>query len=147
MVGHVRNPGLKSLPQGARVADALALADPREDADTQALNAAEKLVDGTQIVVSAGQTGPAAAGNPTSRVVTGDGGGPATGGTGAARPVSVATATVRQLTAVPGIGDKTAQAIIAYRDTSGPVTDIGQLTAVRGIGDATVARLSEYLVP
>ncbi|MBN9644187.1 ComEA family DNA-binding protein [Corynebacterium mendelii] len=147
VVGHVRFPGLKTLPEGSRIADALALAAPYDDADLVTLNAAKKLVDGTQIVVAQRLPAPAAPPPGGSRVTAGDAVAGQPGSAHQPAQVSLASATEQQLSTVPGIGEKTARAIIAYRDSNGPVTDIGQLTAVRGIGDATVARLRDYVVP
>ncbi|AQL51690.1 DNA uptake protein [Corynebacterium pseudotuberculosis] len=56
VVGAVEKSGLYTLPAGARVADALHIANPDADSDLRSLNQAQKLVDGTQISVpSAGE--------------------------------------------------------------------------------------------
>ncbi|MDR3034678.1 MAG: SLBB domain-containing protein [Kitasatospora sp.] len=52
--GKVQHPGLRTLPAGSRVADALAAAGgPLPDADTSFLNLARPLTDGEQILVGA----------------------------------------------------------------------------------------------
>lgn len=53
VVGEVENPGLVTLNDGARVADALQVARPLPGADLIALNQAQLLVDGQQIHVTA----------------------------------------------------------------------------------------------
>ena len=50
VVGEVENPGLITLNEGSRIADALQIARPLPHADLIALNQAQLLVDGTQIL-------------------------------------------------------------------------------------------------
>ncbi|MGD9141778.1 MAG: ComEA family DNA-binding protein [bacterium] len=54
-------------------------------------------------------------------------------------------ATVGELMALPGIGEKRALAIIAWRDANGPFGCIEDLDGVRGIGPATLDRLRPYV--
>jgi putative inorganic carbon (HCO3(-)) transporter len=61
--------------------------------------------------------------------------------------LSLATATADQLKALPGIGPVTAQRIIAYRTSHGPLRWIGELGAVRGLGPARIARLRDLVAP
>lgn len=49
------------------------------------------------------------------------------------------------LTALPGIGPVTADAILAYRQDNGNFKSIEDLTKVKGIGDKTLAKLKPYL--
>jgi competence protein ComEA len=69
------------------------------------------------------------------------------GPTASAMPVSLSSATESELDTLPGIGPKTAQQIIAYRQENGPFTSIEQLEEVPGIGPATVERLRDLVVP
>lgn len=123
VVGEVANPGLMTLNEGSRIADALQIAQPLPHADLLAHNQAQLLVDGQQIVVQAvGAAPPAAA----------DGGGTAAG----SGVVSLNSATAAELTALPGVGEATAAAIVAHREANGPFTTVEQLMDVRGIGPA-----------
>ena len=123
VVGEVANPGLMTLNEGSRIADALQIAQPLPHADLLAHNQAQLLVDGQQIHVQAIGTAPPA-GDAT-------GAAPAESGT-----VSLNSASAAELTALPGVGEATAAAIVAHREANGPFTAVEQLTDVRGIGPA-----------
>ena len=122
VVGEVANPGLMTLNEGSRIADALQIAQPLPHADLLAHNQAQLLVDGQQIHVQAVGAAPPA------------------GGGGAAAPdtgtVSLNNASASELTALPGVGEATAAAIVAHREANGPFTAVEQLMDVRGIGPA-----------
>ncbi|MFW5825685.1 MAG: ComEA family DNA-binding protein [Marinobacter sp.] len=59
--------------------------------------------------------------------------------------VNINTATAEELTALDGIGETKALAIIADRDTNGPFESEGDLTRVRGIGEATVEKNADRI--
>ncbi len=64
-----------------------------------------------------------------------------------AQSVNINTADVHELAAaIKGVGEKTARAIVAYREQHGPFSRIEDLARVKGIGPATIeknrARLS-----
>ena len=61
--------------------------------------------------------------------------------------LDINTATADQLKALPGIGDATAQKIIAYREQNGPFTSVEALDAIPGIGPARIADLKGLVVP
>lgn len=59
----------------------------------------------------------------------------------AATPLDINTATAAELAAVmSGVGEKKAEAIVAFRDANGNFESIEQLSRVSGIGDALVTR-------
>jgi competence protein ComEA len=60
-------------------------------------------------------------------------------------PVNVNTATVDELTALPGIGEKRAQAILEARKQKGGFKSVEELTEVKGIGPANLEKLRPYL--
>ncbi|WP_245194641.1 ComEA family DNA-binding protein [Kitasatospora phosalacinea] len=117
IAGKVQHPGLRTLPAGSRVADALSAAGgPLPGADTSFLNLARPLTDGEQILVDTGPLPGAAA--------------PA----GPAGPVSLNRAGADQLDSLPGVGPALAQRILQYRLTHGPFQSVDQLRHVPGIG-------------
>lgn len=59
--------------------------------------------------------------------------------------VDINTADKALLTALPGIGPVTADAILAYRQDNGNFKSLDELTKVKGIGDKTLAKLKPYL--
>ena len=122
VVGEVANPGLMTLNEGSRIADALQIAQPLPHADLLVHNQAQLLVDGQQIHVQAIGAAPPA------------GGGGATASD--AGVVSLNNASASELTALPGVGEATAAAIVAHREANGPFTAVEQLMDVRGIGPA-----------
>jgi len=59
--------------------------------------------------------------------------------------VDINTATVKQLEAVNGIGEKTAARIIAYREEHGRFTNVDELLHVSGIGQKRLDKAREVL--
>jgi competence protein ComEA len=136
VVGAVRRPGLYRLPQGSRIADAVARAGgATRRADLALVNLAAPLADGVQIVVPARV--PTGAGSPG-----GDGAAAATTG-----PVHLNTATLEQLDALPGVGPVTAQKILDYRQQHGAFANVDELDAVPGIGPARLEQLRDLVQP
>ena len=132
VVGAVRHAGLVRLAEGARVADALVRAGgPSRKADLALVNLAAPVADGQQIVVPT-----RAAPGATGVAVTGSG-----------AKVSLASATLEQLDALPGIGPVTAQKILDWRQTHGPLRSVDDLDAIPGIGPARVEQLRDLVTP
>lgn len=132
VVGEVANPGLMTLNEGSRIADALQIAEPLPHADLLAHNQAQLLVDGQQIHVQAIGAAPPAGGESAA----------AGGGSGT---VSLNNASASELTALPGVGEATAAAIVAHREANGPFTAVEQLTDVRGIGPAKLEAMRDMV--
>ncbi|OXM86156.1 ComEA family DNA-binding protein [Paenibacillus rigui] len=64
----------------------------------------------------------------------------------AAAKIPLNTANVQQLTAIPGIGESKAKAIVAYRDQmGGRFQHVEQLLNVKGIGEKLLEKMRPYL--
>jgi competence protein ComEA len=116
-----------SVPRGGRVRDAVeAAGGATANADLSRVNLADLLRDGDQIFVPV--VGEVVEAIPTP-----------TGGDG----LRINSATVEELTLLPGVGPVLAARIIEYRDDRGGLTELSELDAVSGIGP----RLLEQLAP
>ena len=137
VAGAVRRPGLYRLPQGSRIADALARAGgATAKAGVDGVNLAAPLADGEQVVVPLRVAGGGAAAAAPA------------GASGASSgPVSLSTATEEQLDALPGIGPVTAQKIVDYRTEHGAFHSVDELDAISGIGPAKLDQLQGLVVP
>jgi comEA protein len=63
-----------------------------------------------------------------------------------AKDININTADKELLVQLPGVGPKTADAIVKYRNKNGEFSSINDLTGVKGIGDKTLAKLKPYLL-
>jgi competence protein ComEA len=142
--GAVAQPGIRELPAGSRIGDAIAAAGGyATDADlaaaAAAINLAKPLTDGEQVVVPrVGQAPP----GPSAARAEGGGAGPGTGGL-----VNLNTATPEELEALPGIGAVTVQKIVAARQerpfaslddaVQRGVIHRGQLEDIQGVATAS----------
>lgn len=134
VTGAVVAPGVRELPTGARVVDAVEAAGGlRADADPARINLAAPVRDGERVYVPA-------VGEPAPPPVAGDSGG-SSGSGAAAGPVDLNEADEAALDALPGIGPATAAAIIQHRQQIGRFTSVDQLLDVRGIGEAKLEQL------
>ena len=59
--------------------------------------------------------------------------------------VNINTASVEQLAALPGIGEKLAARIVEQREKSGSFKSVKELMTVRGIGEKNLAKLEAQL--
>jgi len=60
-------------------------------------------------------------------------------------PIDINTATKEDLTLIPGVGEKTAQLIVRYRDKNKGITDLQDLIKIRGIGEKKLEKMISYL--
>ncbi|MFD7310677.1 helix-hairpin-helix domain-containing protein [Promicromonospora sp. NPDC059942] len=140
VVGEVARPGLVTLPDGARVADAVeAAGGVTRKADLTAVNLARAVVDGEQLYVpKPGEPVPGAA-----APASGSGGGGAGSAGGTAGAVDINAADAAGLEALPGVGPSIAQAIVEWRETNGAFASVDELDDVPGIGPATLDELRD----
>lgn len=60
-------------------------------------------------------------------------------------PVNLNQASPEELMTLPGIGPKTAEQIIAYRQNQGPFQTVDQIVMVKGIGNAKFEKIKDQL--
>lgn len=128
VVGEVVTPGLYEVPEGARIKDAIeAAGGMTADAEQGSVNLARVLADGEQIVVASKNASSASAATASSAI--------ASAGATSVGLVNINTADAATLTSLSGIGEATAQKIIADREKNGPFKTKKDITRVSGIGD------------
>lgn len=149
VAGAVTIPGLYELADGSRVQDAIdAAGGYADDAATAVLNLARVVSDGEQIVVPSieadaadgfgREPGEDAAGGAPSAASAADGS--VIGG-----KVNINVADASALDTLPGIGEATAENIIADREANGPFSSKEDLQRVSGIGAKKYARLEALI--
>lgn len=158
--GAVECPGVYSFEEGARVVDAIEAAGGLSaDADGACVNQARKLSDQDQLYIRTleekeqntqkeelSSTGSSPAGS-----ASGNGYGllRAEGSAGAENAadarININTASQKELTSLPGIGDTKAAAILADRTENGFYAAPEDLKRVSGIGDATFEKLRDRI--
>lgn len=135
VAGRVARPGLVRLPDGTRVADALAAAGGAlPGTDLMGLNIARRLSDGEQLLVGvAPPPGPPVDGAMSNNAAA------------TPRTVDLNAATLEQLDGLPGVGPVTAQRILDWRSEHGRFRSVDQLREVSGIGPARLAQLKDLV--
>lgn len=146
--GAVNHSGLLKLPLDARLDDALKQAVPKENADLDILNPAQKLKDGQKIIVPF-QVETTAKENGSSQDGQGPGSGQATEmgkPTGQVKAkVNINAAGLEELDTVPGIGPALAQRVIDYRNLNGLFSSTDEIQNVSGIGAKTYQKMADYI--
>jgi competence protein ComEA len=136
VAGAVNNPGLYSLKEGSRVADALKKAGgPTPEALLDNVNLAAKVTDGQKILITraaATQSSPA-------------GGVPGEVSAGENALININTASEAELDKLPGIGPSMAQRIIDYREKKGSFSSVNELDNVEGIGPSKLEGLKDLV--
>lgn len=59
--------------------------------------------------------------------------------------LDINSATIEELTDLPGIGESLAQRIVDYREQNGPFQAVEELLNVSGIGEAKLNRIIDYV--
>ncbi len=137
--GKVAKPGVRTLPPGSRILDALNSAGGAlPGTDLTPLNQAQVLVDGEQVLV--GVTPP-----PQSQLDAPSGRGKKSrgkAGLGGAEPVHLNSASVEDFEGLPGVGPALAQRIVDYRTEHGAFHSVDELQQVSGFGGQRFVNLA-----
>ena len=134
VVGAVRRAGLYRLPQGSRIADAVARAGGATQKADLALGQPRRTVGGRNAdrrAACARRRRRAEVWSPSAP----------------AGPVHLNTATLAELDALPGVGPVTAQKILDYRQQHGAFSSVDELDAIPGIGPARLDQLRDLVAP
>ena len=115
--GEVQNPGVIQLDRNANVEEALKQVKPTAEADLTSINLAQKLENGSVLVIAKKQ----------NRVC-----------------VSINSAGVDALDGLPGIGPAIAKRILEYRKVKS-FSALEQLMEVKGIGDKLFQKLKAFI--
>ncbi|GAB3298700.1 helix-hairpin-helix domain-containing protein [Parasphingorhabdus pacifica] len=138
VVGQVARPGLISLDEGARVADALeSVGGALPGTDVTTINLARELVDGEQLHVAVPV--------PPGVEVPEDPAAPGESPAGSGRRIDLNTATEEDLHELPGVGEVTAERIVNWRTENGSFTSVDELREVAGIGEVRLSRLRDLV--
>lgn len=154
VAGEVRKPGVYTLAAGSRAQAAVAAAGGfTAAADPVAVNLAEPLADGAQVVVAARGEAPAPR---TGRRRRAKGAGAGRGShrrshgkahkAPPAAPVDLNAADAGALESLPGVGPSLAERIVAFRDLNGPFRSADELLDVAGMSERRLDEISPYLV-
>jgi len=65
---------------------------------------------------------------------------------GPVRPININTATRTELIQIPGVGEKMADRIVAFRKANGPFKRIEEIMNVRGMGEKTFLSIKHHLM-
>lgn len=167
IAGAVIAPNVYTLPRGSRIVDAIkAAGGTKIGANTESLNLAAKIEDGSKILIPTDQqqssqqpTVTTASSTPAtpdhvkiSIIPTKSGAkssSAASAGGKLRNPgdgvVHINTADIAELQRLPGVGPSTAQKIVDYRTQVGRFTSADQLDDVKGIGPAKLAKMRPFI--
>lgn len=65
--------------------------------------------------------------------------------TSSSKIININTATISELSSLPGLGEKTAKGIIEYREKHGKIKNIDELLKVKGIGKAKLSKIKDRI--
>ncbi len=129
ITGAVYMPGVYELPEDSRVEDVVKMAGGlTSDADTYAINLAQKVYDTQQIsVYKEGEVPEIEIQRPL----------------GAWTLEELNESDADRLTEIDGIGDAMAERIISYRSENGPFNSVDELLNVQGIGEKKIEAIRQ----
>jgi competence protein ComEA len=139
VTGAVPRPGVYALAQGSRVQDAISAAGGfLADAEKSGINLARALEDGEQLEIPYAEGASPVIGTEIPPLVLTE---PST----SSELININTASQAELETLPGIGAKTAEKIIEYREQNGPFVNTEDIINVAGIGSGTYERIKNLI--
>ncbi len=142
--GAVAVPGVYYLDAGSRVIDAVEAAGGLTgSAQSAAVNLAGALEDGQQVLIPDKDDPSVAASASGAGAGAASGAGDASGQKGGL--IDINRATADELTALTGVGEATAEKIVAEREANGPFEAIEDIKRVSGIGDKKFEALKDAI--
>jgi len=133
ITGAVNVPGVYTLPETARVEDAIQAAGGlQETSDPQLLNLAAQLIDGQRLYIPSTQD---ATLTTDERGITLEN----------SSRININTASLAELDRLPGIGEVKAQAILDYRQQNGLFTALEDLMKVEGISQTLFEKIQALI--
>jgi len=116
--GKIQNPGVYELPLGSTIEDLFNIAIPEKDANTDVFSYQSELYNRQIIIVEEKS---------------------------ARKLISINSASIEELSSLPGIGISTAEKIIEYRNSVGSFEKLEDLMKVKGIGNGKFNKLKDYI--
>lgn len=116
--GEVKNPGVYQLENGSTLEDLLAMVQLEPQADISSLNQTMLLANHDVIVIKEKSE---------------------------KKKISINAASKEELMQITGVGEKTAEKIIEYRQNHGPFQKIEDLLNVNGIGEKKLEKMKELI--
>lgn len=140
VVGRVKKPGLITLDEGARVADAIeAAGGATKTADLTRINLARVLHDEEHLVIlNSDEDPPELQGTKSEENNSADGSGVDQGSDDV---LNLNTADQSDLERLPGVGPVMAERIIAWREENGQFSSVEDLHEISGVGPKVFAQL------
>jgi len=144
LCGAVTAPGVYEMPKGSRLVDALTLAGGfLAEADTDYHNLARTLSDGERVYILSKEESALLS---LKEQVAGESvqGAEAQKDT-KEKKINLNTATVAELTSLPGIGESRAESIVEYRSKVGGFRDVTEIMNISGIGEAMFEKIKDRI--
>lgn len=142
VTGEVNSPGVITLEEGARVQDAIEGAGGiTANANLREINLAYEVEDGEKIYIP--NQAEALAETEENASVSAET--TESSSSNSKGKVNINKATASELTAVPGIGESTAQKIVTYREQNGKFKTIEDIKNISGIGDSKFESMKDHI--
>lgn len=148
VIGAVNDPGIVRLSLGSRIIDVIeAAGGSKEEADLNQVNLAYIVEDGQKIHIPSINEEVEEFSNSgyNEYISSNEGNNIIINNEGESQKVNINTASKEELMSLNGIGEATADKIIAYREENGKFNSIEDIQNVKGIGEAKFNNIKENI--